>query len=175
MANRPKNFDHNPDGTPGFGLRDYVRPKPKRYPKGQRLDEYAKPIRDWGYELPSGLERFITEERKARPWAHFKAAYTSLIGENPDAGPCDMKTARTRLWLINRALEQGNWTKSEWAKLYKMRDKWKIRVEGHDPRYTIRGNKSGPPTREQRGYIELHRALARVLKLHEKRMEKSEA
>lgn len=71
------------------------------------------------------------------------AAYRHLIGLTPQCKAGDRVTARAYLTRIEAAIEHGGWTRSEWRRLYKLRDKWQARATGRDPRYDEIGNASG--------------------------------
>lgn len=82
------------------------------------------------------------EEREAygKP---LTAGYRHIIGPTPKLRAGDTEGAKLFLWKIERAIDQGMWTRSEWRRLYTMRDKWKRRAAGTDARFTEVGNKSG--------------------------------
>lgn len=71
------------------------------------------------------------------------AAYRYLLGPTPECPAGDRVTAGRFLRRILAAIEVGNWTKSEWRRLYKMRDKWKARSTGENHRFNEVGNRRG--------------------------------
>lgn len=70
------------------------------------------------------------------------AAYRHLLGPTPVLHAGDREGARTFLTRVEDAINMGGWTRSEWARLYRMRDKWRKRATGADPRFDVAGNKS---------------------------------
>jgi len=71
------------------------------------------------------------------------SAYYALIGAAPHCGPADTPTARSFLGRILAALELHDWTQDERNRLRLLRDKWKRRAEGKDPRFQAVGTRAG--------------------------------
>jgi len=71
------------------------------------------------------------------------SAYRSAIGDPPECGPADIEAAKRYLARVERVLEQSGWTRSERVQLYRLRDKWRRRVDGKDPRFNAVGTKPG--------------------------------
>lgn len=104
------------------------------------------------------MEESDREDRRA--WGYrFKSAYSTIVGPNPDCEPGDCRTAREKVHLIEKALDQGGWTRNEHRRLRRMLSKWKMRADGRDPRYNVVGNRKTGLTREQRDDIALRRAI----------------
>lgn len=71
------------------------------------------------------------------------AAYRTMIGDMPKCSPGDTESAKRYLARIERALEHGGWSRGERGRLYRLRDKWKLRADGKDPRFNVAGTKGG--------------------------------
>lgn len=93
-------------------------------------------------EYLRGNELSDREEREARG-KDLSAAYRYILGPTPKCLPSDHLTAKIYLTRIEQAVEQGGWTRSEWARLRALRAKWKARAGGRDPRFNLVGNKVG--------------------------------
>ena len=94
-----------------------------------------------------GNEIADKEEREAYG-RNLPAAYRYLIGPAPKCLPSDLVTARAYLTRIEQACEVGGWTRSEWARLKRLRSKWRARAGGLDARFNIVGNKTAGLNRQ---------------------------
>lgn len=88
------------------------------------------------------------------------SAYRLAIGDPPVCGPADTEAAKRYLARVERVLEKGGWTRSERVQLYRLRDKWRRRVNGKDPRFNAVGTKPGRLSAEQE--IELRQASLQI-------------
>ncbi len=175
-------------GTHGFGL----RPKAKENERLKRrtaesggfqstLPEVDRLERgkEFGYRVERGLERMVRDEQKAHPWQKPRSGYMGIVGENPDVDPGDHRTPLMKVRAIKEAIDRGGWTRAENRRLHKMLKKWTLRLEGKDVRFRIGGNtkgrKWGEFTDREREEIAIHKAVERILKLGERKAERSES
>lgn len=94
-------------------------------------------------------------------------AYRDIIGTQPDCAPGDTKAAGQYLQRIEQAIAKGGWTRTDRSLLYRLRDKWRKRAEGNDPRFNVVGTRPGRLAAEQEMRIrELNGALAIGEALH---------
>lgn len=99
------------------------------------------------------------------------SSYHSIVGDSPECGPGDHRTARRHLERINRAIEHGGWTETERSRLYRLQAKWALRANGEDPRFEIVGTQNGRLSKgiekdidEQRKIIDIQRRMNRRLR-----------
>ena len=100
---------------------------------------------DRGDSQKGGLANPAHPEPLAAPPANGKrpSAYYALIGAAPHCGPGDTPIARLFLGRILNALELHDWTQDERNRLRLLRDKWRRRAEGNDPRFQAVGTRAG--------------------------------
>ena len=84
----------------------------------------------------------------------WRASFAHIVGDVPLLRPGDRDGARLYLAGIERALDRGGWTPSEWGRLRRMRDKWTRRAEGRDARFEVRGNMRGGIDSKERKLIQ---------------------
>jgi hypothetical protein len=121
---------------------------------------------------PRGPEAYERAEREAyeRP---YPAAYRYLLGPSPSllAGDTvgarsllagDTVGARAYLSRIEAAIEQGGWTRSEARRLRRLRDKWRARATGTDPRFKEVGNRRGGLNQFETANVKARRTMAEI-------------
>lgn len=91
------------------------------------------------------------------------ASFRYLVGPAPKLNRADFTGARAHLTRILSAIEYGGWTRSEWARLYRMRDKWMARATGQDPRFNEIGNRTGGLNPNQLGRVKMKRAIGGMM------------
>lgn len=106
----------------------------------------------------TSAERADREEREAHG-RELPAAYRHMIGPTPNCLPGDKESARIYHNRILAAIEHGGWTRSEWQRLYKLRDKWKARAEGTDQRFKEVGNRQGGLTKQETTNVKQRRIV----------------
>lgn len=114
----------------------------------QQVDQLARASQgtaDFGYGgRERGNEAHDRVQREAYPnQLAPRSAYSYIIGEPPTLGPADYTGARQILTRIDAAIEHGGWTRAEWGRLHRMRDKWQVRANGKDHRFNAVGNQQG--------------------------------
>lgn len=72
-----------------------------------------------------------------------QSAFRAVLGDPPDCKAAEADCAKRYLARIDRALEQGGWTRNERNRLYRLRSKWLKRVDGTDPRFAVAGTRAG--------------------------------
>ena len=122
---------------------DAARPPDEEQPED-------RPVRP----LPA-VDRSEIEERAAG--RRYRHAYYTIVGDPPQLAPGDREGARAFLRRIEEAIERGGWTRWEWARLYRMRQRWRDRAEGRDPRFELAGTKPGRLPRKIETQIALER------------------
>jgi len=84
-----------------------------------------------------------------------RSAYNQLIGDSPVCEPGDSARASAYLERIERAIEVGGWSAPERTRLYRMRDKWRLRAQGRDARYEIAGTRPGRLDADTEAHIKM--------------------
>lgn len=110
-----------------------------------KLAKASESKADFGYgSVQRSVEAFERVEREAYPAQHHpRSAYSLIVGDVPILTPGDRHGAEMFLMQIERAIEQGGWTRAEWNRLYRMREKWKARAQGKCARFNLFGNRQG--------------------------------
>jgi hypothetical protein len=107
------------------------------------VSHYSKQHREDAPPRLRGAEVEDAQHRLAYPGHPLRSAYLSTVGEPVDCGPSDTKTAEQVLMRVEDAIAKGGWTRAEWARLYRMRIKWRRRSKGEDLWFNLMGTKGG--------------------------------
>jgi hypothetical protein len=92
-----------------------------------------------------------------------RSGYAHLVGPSPTCEPGDSTRAAAYLDKIERAIDRGGWNASERTRLYRLRDKWRLRAQDRDARFLVAGTRAGRLDVDQEGMI---RTLNKSLQRH---------
>lgn len=110
-----------------------------------------------------GNERDGQEDRERwRPLTSYgsgTSAYHTIVGDLPEVKERDFATCSDIVMRVQKAIDYGGWTRSEWRRLHRLKAKWKLRADGGDARFNVVGTKKTGLSAEQRKRLQLIKDL----------------
>jgi hypothetical protein len=120
-------------------------------PPGWQPSRRARPAVDLD-QPPRAASAFDMDQQEeaARPFlAPLQSAYRVLLGTTPSCRPGDVRMAARFVRRIEDAQAVGGWTRSEQARLSRLKQLWLRRAKGVDSRFMVAGNRAGRLTSAQ--------------------------
>lgn len=127
--------------------------------------ENPKDGKMYGYMRPA---EYADREEREITGRTLPSCYKSMLGKTPNIKSGDTQAAGLYLTRVQSAIDKGGWTRGEWTRLYKLRNKWKARASGEDARFNIVGNRRGGLEPHEASMVKFKRITDEMRKILER-------